>query len=212
MFNLSIAILLLTGVFPLLFSFKNYLNSKDSKVLVLFFWFASRYLEVLTGFILIKAGQRNLFAYSYFSIVIETILMIGLAQLSFHSKSKIWFVLYLVPIQILFYQGFVSPTPLVKVSRFQINIFYYAISCILLLILIFKNNAKPHFLSLFQLLFVFHMVVFFYAANLELIRQNHALMDLTYPFFLAVTAIFNLSFAYLIQKNQVALAGVKSFK
>jgi hypothetical protein len=56
------------------------------------------------------------------------------------------------------------------------------------------------------------MVVFFYAANLELIRQNHALMDLTYPFFLAVTAIFNLSFAYLIQKNQVALAGVKSSK
>ena len=204
MLNISIAILLLTGFFPLIYSFKNYFSSKDSRMLVLFLWFAARSLEVLTGLILIKAGQRNLFAFSYFSIVIETILMIGLAQLSLDSKSKIWFILYLVPIQILFYQGLISPTPLVKVSRFEINIFYYAISSILLLILIFKKNTKPHFLSLFQLLLIYHMAVFFYAANLELIRQNHALMDLTYPFFLAVVAIFNLWFAYLLQKNKSA--------
>lgn len=200
------AILLLTGIFPLGFTFKNYLLSKDSRMLVLLLWFAVRILEEMICFILVKLDQFDLFAHNYFSIVIETILMIGLAQLSLNAKAKIWFVLYLAPIQMLFYQSFVSPTPLVEVSRFEINMYYYAISCILLLILIFRNNTKPHFLRLFQLLFVYHMVVFFYAANLELIRQNKDLMGLTYPYFLAIVAIFNLSFAYILQKNRVEFA------
>ena len=212
MFNLSMAILLLTGLFPLSFASKSYLKSRDSKMLVLFLWFAVRILEALTCFVLVKIGNMTLFAYGYFSIVLETILMIGLAQLALNSKSKIWFVLYLVPIQVLFYQGIVGATPLVEVSRFEINMYYYAISCILLLVLIFRNNTEPHFLRLFQLLFVYHMVVFFYAANLELIRPHKDLMDHTYPFFLAVVAIFNLGFAYLIQKNRVAFASVQSSK
>lgn len=212
MFNLSMAILLLTGIFPLSFAIKSYLKSRDSKMLVLFLWFAVRIFEAMICFILVKIDQMNLFAYRYFSIVLETILIIGLAQVSLNSKSKIWFLLYLVPIQVLFYQGIVGITPLVEVSRFEINMYYYAISCILMLVLIFGNNTEPHFLRLFQLLFVYHMVVFFYVANLDFILPHKDLMGQTYPFFLAITAIFNLGFAYLIQKNRVAFASVKSSK
>jgi hypothetical protein len=175
-------------------------------MLVLFLWFAVRILEAMICLILVEIDQLNLFAYRYFSIVLESILIIGLAQVVLNSKSKIWFVLYLVPIQVLFYQGMVGTTPLVEVSRFEINMYYYTISCILLLVLIYRNNTEPHFLRLFQLLFVYHMVVFFYVANLDFILPHKDLMGQTYPFFLAVTAIFNLSFAYILYKNRVAFA------
>jgi hypothetical protein len=128
------------------------------------------------------------------STFIETFLFLRYAQLHISGNQHVWTMLYTLPV-IVFILEVTSHGTLHFVS-FYVNITYQSLSTLLLMMITFKTKQTTSELTLNQWLLGFHMVVFFYIANLDFLRINENLMLQVYPYFLGVIVVFHTYAAY----------------
>jgi hypothetical protein len=193
-YYIYVSILLISELLPILTSLVYYRRTKNSKVLFLFLWFLLHFSSDFSASVYVELIGTDTLPFGIISTFIETFLILRYAQLHLGGKRYIWVVLYILPVLVFFLE--VNSHGTLNFVSFYVNMTNQSLSTLLLMIINFKTKQNTSELKFNQWLLGFHMVIFFYVANLDFLRTSENLIVQVYPYFLSVVVVFHAYAAY----------------
>lgn len=175
-----------------------YQQSKQDIIGILALWFGSRFLSVLLPYIWNDFFGWTTVHIQNFSVLVEGVLMVHFCKLLLAKETKLWRLLYALPVTLYLTELYLSKFE--DVLYYVSSVSYYVLVCALLIWVIQKAKINPILLRYVNILLVFHMTVMIYMINLSVVLLNVKLLFIVYPVFFTVCVLFDTISIYYFRK------------
>jgi hypothetical protein len=176
-----------------------YQQTKHSVIGTLALWFGSRFLSVFLPYIWNDFFGWTTVHIQNFSVLVEGVLMVHFCKLLLAKETKLWRLLYALPVMIYLTELYL--TKLGDVLYYTSSISYYLLVCALLYWVIQKAKISIVLLRYVYVLLIFHITVMIYIINLSVILPNVKLMFIVYPVFFTICVLFDTISTFYFRKH-----------